>query len=118
MSKAIYYNIVNFAALGLFDVLKKYPAYKKIFEYVSTSTSSGSAASVISASRSGEGALYQAIFWPDKDSGFVDANGETIYVEWTGEVHSFLVDDSGNLREDTCGNGKLDLAGNEDTDGD
>ena len=38
-------------------------------------TSSGSAASVISASRSGEGALYQAIFWPDTKTNLTGGRG-------------------------------------------
>ncbi|MGM0681388.1 MAG: hypothetical protein ACQES8_04070, partial [Thermodesulfobacteriota bacterium] len=38
-----------------------------IFSEITTKASSGSAASVISSSRSGEGALYQAIFWPSKE---------------------------------------------------
>lgn len=30
----IYYNIVSIAALGLFDVMKKYPAFRKIFKFL------------------------------------------------------------------------------------
>ncbi|MCK5481427.1 MAG: hypothetical protein KAJ06_09775, partial [Gammaproteobacteria bacterium] len=74
-----------------------------LFSSILTRTSSGSAASVISASTSGEGALYQAIFWPDKDSG-VDhpVTGLPIMVKWTGEVHAFLVDSQGVLYMDNC----------------
>ncbi|MFU8819683.1 MAG: pilus assembly protein, partial [Desulfurivibrio sp.] len=63
---------------------------------------SGSAASVISATRSGEGAVYQAIFWPEK----YDAEGKKI--TWVGEVQALLVDAHGRLFEDTNGNRKLD----------
>ncbi len=64
-------------------------------------TGAGSAASVISSTRAGEGAVYQAVFYPRyKDK-----------VSWTGEVHAFLVDAYGNLREDTNPPNKtLDLA--------
>ncbi|MEJ2687990.1 MAG: hypothetical protein P8124_12485, partial [Gammaproteobacteria bacterium] len=56
--------------------------------------SSGTAASVISNSRSGEGAIYQSIFYPAKT---IDANT----VQWIGQVHSLMVDAYGNMREDT-----------------
>lgn len=61
--------------------------------------SSGTAASVISSTRSGEGAVYQAIFFPIFGA-----------VAWAGEVHALLVDAYGNMREDTNGNDALDLA--------
>jgi len=64
--------------------------------------SSGTAASVISNSRSGEGAIYQSIFYPAKT---VDANT----VQWIGQVHSLMVDAYGNMREDTNHNHQLDL---------
>jgi type IV pilus assembly protein PilY1 len=56
--------------------------------------SSGTAASVISNSRSGEGALYQSVFYPE----YEDAGG--LAVQWAGLVQSFLVDDHGNMRVD------------------
>jgi type IV pilus assembly protein PilY1 len=67
-------------------------------------TSSGTAASVISQSRSGEGAVYQAIFYPE----FKDSLGHT--TKWAGDVHSLFVDGYGNMREDTNQNDKLDLS--------
>ncbi len=67
--------------------------------------SSGGAASVISASSSGEGAIYQAIFHT------VLTNG-SFEVKWTGDVHGLFIDSSGNLREDngdkTLGNFSAD----------
>jgi type IV pilus assembly protein PilY1 len=66
--------------------------------------SSGTAASVISNSRAGEGAVFQSIFYPADG----DPDGNT--VEWMGKVQSLLVDSHGNLREDTLQNKKLDLA--------
>ncbi len=93
---------------------------EELFRSILTRTSSGSAASVISASRGGEGALYQAIFWPDKDTHLTGASGEPIFTKWTGEVHSFLVDTKGILYLDnypTGGNGALDLPIDTDNDG-
>jgi len=55
--------------------------------------SSGGAASVISASSSGEGAIFQAIFHT------VMSNGK-YEVKWTGDVHGLFIDSAGNLRED------------------
>ena len=84
------------------DPEKLRSALDELFSSILTRTSSGSAASVISSSRSGEGALYQAIFWPDKDSGKVDsATNLPVYVSWTGEVHAFLVDELGTLYLDS-----------------
>ncbi len=65
--------------------------------------SSGTAASVVSNSRSGEGAIYQSIFYPAET-----VNGQT--VKWVGQVHALLADAHGNVREDTNNNHKLDLA--------
>jgi type IV pilus assembly protein PilY1 len=58
---------------------------------------SGTAASVLSASRSGEGAVYQSIFYPRYKN-----------VLWTGNIHALLVDAYGALREDTNSNNALD----------
>jgi type IV pilus assembly protein PilY1 len=68
--------------------------------------SSGSAASVVSASETGEGALYQAIFWPDTDSGRTE-NNEIVYIKWLGEVHALLVNAEGILHEDNDHSGSL-----------
>jgi Tfp pilus tip-associated adhesin PilY1 len=56
---------------------------------------SGTAASILSASRTGEGALYQAMFYPSR----VDRQGNQ--TEWSGYLDAFWVDRFGNLREDT-----------------
>ncbi len=64
--------------------------------------SSGTAASVVSNSRSGEGAVYQSIFYPA-----TTAKQNT--VKWVGQVHALLSDAHGNLREDTNHNHMLDL---------
>jgi len=65
--------------------------------------SAGSAASVISNSRTGSGAVYQAIFWPD----LVDSTTQT-RVQWVGDVHALLLDKFGALYEDTNQDGKLE----------
>jgi type IV pilus assembly protein PilY1 len=60
--------------------------------------SSGTSASVLSASRSGEGAVYQSIFYPRFKHNVV----------WVGDVHALMVDAYGNIREDTNLNNALD----------
>ncbi len=64
----------------------------------------GSAASVISASRGGEGAVYQAIFWPELIPEDLDP------VVWTGEVHALHVNAYGELFEDTNDDRALDAS--------
>ncbi|MFH1090039.1 MAG: PilC/PilY family type IV pilus protein, partial [Pseudomonadota bacterium] len=66
-------------------------------------TSSGTAASVISGSRTGEGALYQALFYPSR----TDVSGNNLL--WSGQVYSLFVDHYGNFREDTNQNAILDM---------
>jgi type IV pilus assembly protein PilY1 len=63
------------------------------------SVSSGAAAAVISNSLSGEGAVYQSVFYP--------AYNEE--ASWLGEVRAFLVDANGNMRADSNHNKRLDL---------
>lgn len=74
------------------------------FNAIRAGASAGSAASVISASRGGEGAIYQAIFWPSKPSSDLSSDAE---VEWAGEVHSLFIDAQGSMYEDTDGNLQL-----------
>ncbi len=56
--------------------------------------SSGTAASVISNTRSGEGAIYQSVFFPK-------LSNTTYSVNWIGQIHALLVDSYGNMRENT-----------------
>lgn len=49
----------------------------------------------------GEGATYQAIFFPPKEN-------EDNATFWSGQVHAFFTDSFGNLREDSNGNRILD----------
>lgn len=69
--------------------------------------SSGTAASVISNTRSGDGAVYQSLFYPERTDTTANANT----VSWIGQVHSLLVDAYGNMREDTFANDRLDVTG-------
>ena len=63
----------------------------------------GTPASLSFHPQSGEGAVYQALFFPK----FEDENHNS--TKWAGQVHALLIDDYGNMREDTNGNGQLDL---------
>ncbi|MBX3349940.1 MAG: hypothetical protein KF747_14530 [Nitrospira sp.] len=66
-------------------------------------SSSGAAVSVLATSSTGEGALYQAYFYPSTLE--VATNKD---VTWTGYTQSLWVDTFGNMREDTNGDGKQD----------
>lgn len=74
------------------------------FATIRAGAAAGSAASVISASRGGEGAVYQAVFWPRKEFSSAEP------VDWIGEVHALLIDSHGDMFEDTNGNRTLDAA--------
>lgn len=84
--------------------LKLEEQLNKSFADILRRTSSGTAASVISNSRSGEGAIYQSIFFPEYKGPLGNS------VSWCGEVYALLIDAYGNMREDTNGNKQLDLA--------
>lgn len=71
------------------------------FQLATATRASGTAAAVTSQTRSGEGAAYQALFFPPSSN--------AIAPPWSGQVHAFLLDSRGNMREDTNGNGRLDL---------
>jgi len=75
---------------------------QSIFLEILNRVSSGSAASVISNSRSGEGAIYQSVFFPEKSG----SSGNT--VNWVGNTHALFIDDYGNMREDTDNDTTLD----------
>ena len=65
---------------------------------------SGTAASVISNSRAGEGAIYQALFFTESES--ESMTGRT--VSWYGDVHTLFIDEKGNMHEDTDQNAILE----------
>lgn len=84
--------------------LKLEEQLNKAFSNILSRVSSGTAASVISQSRSGEGAVYQSIFYPE----YPNKSGITT-MRWAGQVHSLFVDSRGNIREDSNNNQQLDL---------
>ncbi|MCP5012170.1 MAG: hypothetical protein GY942_19505 [Aestuariibacter sp.] len=73
----------------------------KVFGKIVSRVSSGTAAAVVSNSTSGDGALYQALYYPQ----FEDSDNN---VNWVGLVQGIFVDDKSNLREDGNGNGILE----------
>jgi type IV pilus assembly protein PilY1 len=70
------------------------------FAAILNKASSGTAASVLASSTTGDGALYQSFFFPTQFEG-------TREIKWTGYTQGLFVDSFGNLREDTNGDGKL-----------
>lgn len=73
-----------------------------VFSDIMNRASAGSAASVISSSRGGEGAVYQAIFWPEQDR---NLGPNQTKLKWAGDVHSLFLGPGGMLYEDTDQNG-------------
>ncbi len=78
---------------------------ESIFLKIGDQASSGTASSVISGSRSGEGAVYQSVFYPE----YTDNSGAKNKITWVGAVHASFVDALGHMREDTNGNRILDI---------
>ncbi|MHB8791511.1 MAG: pilus assembly protein [Desulfobulbaceae bacterium] len=85
-----------------------------IFNSLAQRASAGSAASVISSARGGEGAIYQAIFWPELKP--ENGGSDDYTVAWAGDVHGLFLDNRGYMYEDT--NGDRKLTPYEDLDGD
>jgi type IV pilus assembly protein PilY1 len=65
-------------------------------------SASGTSVSILSTTEKGEGALYQAYFYPSKYEGLND-------IHWLGYLQGLFLDSMGNLREDSNGNHTLDL---------
>ena len=63
---------------------------------------SGTSVSVLATSSTGEGAIYQAYFFPTT---FVTIGGNTNQVLWTGFTQGLFIDTFGNLREDYSATG-------------
>lgn len=64
--------------------------------------SSGTAVSVLATTGEGEGAVYQALFYPSWMEGYKE-------IKWLGFLQGLFVDAGGNLREDTNKNLRLDI---------
>jgi len=73
---------------------------EELFNAFRQRASAGSAASVISSARGGEGAIYQAIFWPELAKSTAT---EDYAVAWAGDVHGLFLDNRGYMYEDTDG---------------
>jgi type IV pilus assembly protein PilY1 len=67
-------------------------ALTRVLQLDTPGVASGTATAVSTQTRSGEGAAYQAIFFPS-------AGTNQTPPPWSGEVHAYLVDAQGNLRE-------------------
>lgn len=76
------------------------PRLAAAFAAILNRASSGTAASVLASSTTGEGALYQSYFFPV----LYDNQKE---IKYTGYTQALFVDAYGNLREDTNGDGRL-----------
>jgi type IV pilus assembly protein PilY1 len=72
------------------------------FAAILNQTSSGTAASVLSSSTTGEGAIYQSYFYPSQVISELE-------VKYAGYVQSLFVDTYGNFREDTVKDNRLVL---------
>ena len=72
------------------------------FAAILNQTSSGTAASVLSSSTTGEGAIYQSYFYPTQ----FEAERE---IKYAGYTQSLFVDTYGNFREDTVKDNRLVL---------
>jgi type IV pilus assembly protein PilY1 len=78
-------------------------ALTEAFNTAQNRVSAGAASSVVSTSRSGQGLLYQSVFYPEL--GDPSANS----TQWAGDVFAYWVDDYGLLRQDDNENFKLDV---------
>lgn len=86
-----------------------------VFNDLRQRASAGSAASVISSARGGEGAIYQAIFWPQLTR--PDDSGNDWNVEWVGDLHALFIDEHGYMYEDTNHDRKMNPYEDVDNDG-
>ena len=75
----------------------------RVLQLDTRGVASGSATAVSPLARGGEGAAYQAVFFPPNRT-------NQIATSWAGQVHAYLMDTQGNLREDTNANQCLDLS--------
>ncbi|MEJ2645825.1 MAG: PilC/PilY family type IV pilus protein [Gammaproteobacteria bacterium] len=83
-------------------------ALNSIFLDIAKRTSSGTAATVVSNSSNGTGAVYQAYYTPSMTLAQNVSGGALSTVTWVGGVHALFIDKYSYLREDSNQNGKLD----------
>ncbi|MFQ5587263.1 MAG: pilus assembly protein [Nitrospiria bacterium] len=82
--------------------LKLESELSKALTAVLNRSSSGTSVSVLATAGEGEGALYQAYFYPSKYEAGLER-------KWIGYMHGLFLDSFGNLREDTDQDGRLIL---------
>lgn len=77
---------------------------ERVIRDILARTSSGTAASVVTSTGAGEGAVYQALYNPrfDFDSGTGNQS-----INWVGTMHGLFLDRFGELREDVAPKGTL-----------
>lgn len=75
---------------------------REIFDTILERVSSGTAAAVVANEQQGNGALFQALYDPEKS----DGAGNT--ARWIGTLHALFVDKFGLIREDGDGDGQID----------
>ena len=85
-------------------------AFEAIFNDALTEGGSRSSLSVVAGADSALGSFIQPGFVPLRSEVINEGtvNEETISVSWTGDLANFFIDEFGNFREDTNGNGELD----------
>src|SRR5437867_10210223 len=71
-------------------------------DYTSSPPSASNSVSVLASSFTGEGAIYQAFFFPSTS---VTIGSTTNPVVWTGFMQGLFIDTFGNLREDYSASG-------------
>ena len=75
----------------------------RIFSDITARVSSGTAASVVSSTGAGEGAVFQALYNPVFEYEGGDDSDE---ISWVGTLHALFIDSHGQLREDVVGSGE------------
>jgi type IV pilus assembly protein PilY1 len=73
-----------------------------VFEDILKKSASGTSVSILETSAEGEGALYQAYFYPEKPN-----PSDNTRKHWLGYVRGLFLDSYGNLREDTNQDSRL-----------
>lgn len=88
-----------------------YAGLKSILGRIRSNAVSGAAASVFPARHRNGGAVYQAHFWPWlRGLHPTDPSVPESLVAWVGDVNALLVDEDGELFEDTDASGSLSAA--------
>jgi type IV pilus assembly protein PilY1 len=75
---------------------------REVFDTILERVSSGTAAAVVANEQKGNGALFQALYDPEKS----DGDGNT--ARWIGTLHALFVDSHGFIREDGNSNRRID----------